>query len=158
VIDAHTMRHIMGCFPTGVTVVTARDAKGKPFGLTVNSLTSVSLDPPLILVCIDRGASSHDPLVSASSFAVSVLSDEQVSVARRFASEPSDGRFEGIGWRQVASGDPVVDGATAWLSCTRESVYGAGDHSIVLGRVEAAGESAVGALAFYRGNFVRMGT
>lgn len=157
-IDAHTMRHIMRCFPTGVTVVAARDTEGIPFGLTVNSLTSVSLDPPLILVCIDRGASSHDPLVSASSFAVSVLSDEQATVAKRFASEPSVGRFEDVGWRTVASGDPVVDGASAWLSCTRESVYGAGDHSIVLGRVEAAGDSGADALAFYRGSFVRMGT
>jgi flavin reductase (DIM6/NTAB) family NADH-FMN oxidoreductase RutF len=146
----------MGCFPTGVTVVAARDADGTPFGLTVSSLTSVSLDPPLILVCVDRRASSHDRLVSASSFTVSVLSDQQVGVAERFASEPSEGRFDDVSWREVASGDPVVEGTTAWLSCARESVYGGGDHSIVLGRVEAAGESGTDALAFYRGSFVRM--
>jgi flavin reductase (DIM6/NTAB) family NADH-FMN oxidoreductase RutF len=156
VIDAHTMRQIMGCFPTGVTVVAARDAGGMPFGLTVNSLTSVSLDPPLVLVCIDCEASSHDRLISASSFTVSVLSGEQVTLARRFASEPSTGRFTGVDWQTVASGDPVLDGAVAWLSCARESVYGAGDHSIVLGRVEAGGASDAHALAFYRGNFVRM--
>lgn len=155
-IDAQTMRQVMSRFPTGVTVVAARDADGAPFGLTVSSLTSVSLDPPLILVCIDEKASSHDRLVSAASFTVSVLSDRQAGVAERFASEPSAGRFDGVSWREVASGDPVVEGTTAWLSCARESVYGGGDHSILLGRVEAAGEGEAEALAFYRGSFVRM--
>ena len=155
-IDAQTMRQVMGCFPTGVTVVGARDADGTPFGLTVSSLTSVSLDPPLILVCIDKRAASHDRLISAPSFTVSVLSDQQAGVAERFASGPSEGRFDHVSWREVASGDPVVDETTAWLSCAREAVYGGGDHSIVLGRVEAAGQSGADALAFYRGSFMRM--
>ncbi len=155
-IDGQTMRRVMSRFPTGVTVVAARDADGTPFGLTVSSLTSVSLDPPLILVCIDRGSSSHDRLISAPSFTVSVLSGLQVGVAERFASEPSAGRFDGVRWRVATSGDPIVEGSTAWLSCLRESVYGGGDHSIVLGRVDAAGEGGAEALAFYRGSFVRM--
>ncbi len=154
--DARAFRQAMGHFPTGVTVVAARDSDDQPYGLTVNSLTSVSLDPPLVLVCIDRRASSHDRLTSAATFAVSILSDGQQEVAQRFAAEPSDTRFDEVPWVPGPTGDPVLEDATAWLACSRESVHRAGDHSIVVGRVEAVRQAGTDALAFYRGRFGRV--
>ncbi len=143
----------MGHFPTGVTVVAARGTGDAPVGLTVNSLTSVSLDPPLVLVCIDREASCHDRLIEAGSFAVSILGADQAEVARRFAEGPSDVRFDGVAWRRGAAGDPLVEGCRAWVSCTLEAVYPGGDHSILVGRVAASGVGKGEALAYYRGEF-----
>ena len=146
-----TLRSVMACFPTGVTVVTTRDAQGAPMGLTVNSLTSVSLEPPLILVCIGRSTGSHDRLIASGSFAVSVLSEAQADIARRFARQPSGGRFEGIAWWQTPSGNAVIEGATAWLDCSLEEMMQAGDHTIILGRAQSCGSSDTPALLFHRG-------
>jgi len=141
----------MACFPTGVTVVATRDSQGAPVGLTVNSFTSVSLEPPLVLVCIDQGAQSHEPLIIAGSFAVSILAATQADVAKRFAVRPSEGRFEGVAWTPAPSGSPVLSGAAAWLDCATHEVITAGDHVIILGRVDAAGTNNVSALLFHRG-------
>ena len=146
-----SLRSVMACFPTGVTVVAARDASGDPLGLTVNSFTSVSLEPPLVLVCIGHGSSSHDPIVEAGAFTVSVLAATQVDVALRFASRPSEGRFEEVGWRPAPSGHPVIEGAAAWLDCVMDEIITAGDHSILLGRTLASGIGEGPALVFHRG-------
>ena len=151
--DTGELRRVMGLFPTGVTVVATRGTGDAPVGLTVNSLTSLSLDPPLLLVCIDREASCHDRLVGAGSFAVSILATDQIDVARRFAQDPSEVRFDGVAWRPGATGDPLVEGCTAWVSCTLESVHRGGDHSILVGRVAASGVGEGEALTFYRGEF-----
>ena len=152
-MDARSFRQVMGRFPTGVTVVTARDGEGSPVGLTVNAFTSVSLDPPLVLACIDRASNSHDVLLSAGSFAVNLLSDRQEALARRFAADPSARRFDGLVWRAGPGGAPVLDGVSAWLECSLETTQQAGDHTILVGRVNAAGLGSGGALAFYRGAF-----
>ena len=141
----------MGTFPTGVTVVTAMDEDGAPLGLTVNSFTSVSLDPPLVLVCIDTKSNSHDRLVASGSFTVNVLAAEHDALARRFASNPAEGRFDGLGWIPGPTGAPILDGMAAWLACTVEEVYPGGDHSIVLGRVTEARATPAPALLFHRG-------
>lgn len=146
-----SLRSVMACFPTGVTVVGTRNAAGEPVGLTVNSFTSVSLDPPLVLVCIDRDSRSHDPIIAADGFTVSVLSARQSNVAQRFASRPSEGRFEEVRWRAAPSGHPVIEGATAWLDCSIQQVISAGDHSILLGRAEASAWRDEPALVFHRG-------
>lgn len=151
--DTGGLRKVMGLFPTGVAVVAARSTGDAPVGLTVNSLTSLSLDPPLLLVCIGRGASCHDRLVQAGSFALSILGTHQVGVARRFAEEPSEVRFDGVAWRPGATGDPLVEGCTAWISCTLESVHRGGDHSILVGRVAGWEVGEGEALTFYRGEF-----
>ncbi|MHB1191411.1 MAG: flavin reductase family protein [Longimicrobiales bacterium] len=143
----------MGRFPTGVTVVTARDGEGAPVGLTVNAFASVSLDPPLVLVCIDHASHSHDRLLSAGAFAVNVLSAAQDALARRFASDPSEGRFDGAAWGGGPGGAPVLEGVSAWLACTVEAAHEAGDHTIVVGRVHEAGVGTEEALAYYRGAF-----
>lgn len=146
-----SLRAVMACFPTGVTVVSTRDGGGAPLGLTVNSFTSVSLEPPLVLVCIGRSAGSHDRLVESGTFAVSVLSEGQGEIARRFARQPSEGRFEGVPWWEAPSGNPVLEGATAWLDCTIEELMEAGDHTIILGRALSCGSSDRPALMFHRG-------
>jgi 3-hydroxy-9,10-secoandrosta-1,3,5(10)-triene-9,17-dione monooxygenase reductase component len=153
VVDAEEFRDVMARFPTGVTVVATVNQEGQPRGLTVNSLTSVSLDPPLVLVCIDRASSSHDCVVASGTYAVSILAGDQGHLARRFAVDPSAERFGEVGW---PTGDPVLFGAAGWLGCAIEAVHPGGDHSIVVGRVEAAGVSDADALAFYRGHFEDM--
>lgn len=145
------LRDVMSRFPTGVTVVAAMDPAGSPFGLTVNAFTSVSLDPPLVLVCIDRGAASHDPLMVAPHFAVSVLAAEQSQVAERFAREPGQGRFDDVAWHRSTAGAPLVDGAGAWLECARHEIYDGGDHSILVGKVLSAGSLDTPMLLFHRG-------
>ena len=146
-----SLRDVMARYPTGVTIVAACEPGGAPFGLTVNSFTSVSLDPPLVLVCIGHSSSSHDRLVSGRGFAVNVLAADQGDVALRFASEPSHGRFDDVEWGRSPSGDPVLSGAAAWLDCVLDEVLTGGDHSILLGRVESSGLSERPALVFHRG-------
>ena len=146
-----SLRTVMSCFPTGVTVVATRDAEGQPLGLTVNSFTSVSLDPPLVLVCINTNANSHDPLLAAGGFTVSILSGAQADIAARFATHPSEGRFDGVRWTPAPSGSPVLAECAAWLDCSIHEVVSAGDHTIVLGRADAAGWTDQPALLFHRG-------
>jgi flavin reductase (DIM6/NTAB) family NADH-FMN oxidoreductase RutF len=152
-MDAQLFRDVLGSFPTGVTVVTARDGEGAPFGLTVNSFTSVSLDPPLVLVCIDHLAASHDALLEAGSFVINVLAREQAPLAARFASEPSAHRFRDLTWDEGPRGDPILRGSVSWLACTLDQVHEAGDHSIMVGRVEELATSGREALVFHRGGY-----
>jgi flavin reductase (DIM6/NTAB) family NADH-FMN oxidoreductase RutF len=150
-IDA-TLREVMSSFPTGVTIVSACDPNGEPYGLTVNSFTSVSLDPPLVLVCIGHGSSCHDRLSDSSSFSVNILSAPQADLARRFSREPASGRFDKVAWSSGDSGDPVIEGAVASLECSLHEVLTAGDHSILLGRVNRATMTDRPALLFRRGS------
>jgi flavin reductase (DIM6/NTAB) family NADH-FMN oxidoreductase RutF len=154
--DALAFRQVLGAFPTGVTIVATRDGRGAPCGMTVNAFTSVSLDPPLVLVCVQHAASSHDPLLESGSFAVSVLSARQAALAAHFSTEPADVRFVEVEWHEGPLGNPVVDGAAAWLACTLEAVHPGGDHSIMVGRVEELGLGAEDALIFYRGTYGRV--
>lgn len=146
-----SLREVMSIYPTGVTVVAASDPDGSPYGLTVNSFTSVSLDPPLILVCIGHTSTSHARLVAAPAFTVNVLAADQGRVAERFATEPSEGRFDDLEWVRAGSGAPVLEGAAAWLECSAYEVLDGGDHSIVLGKVERSLTSDRPALLFHRG-------
>lgn len=146
-----SLREVMRAYPTGVTIVAGRDADGVPYGLTVTSFTSVSLDPPLVLVCIGHESTWHARLVSAPAFTVNVLSSDQREIAERFASEPSRGRFDELGWSPAASGAPIIDGSAAWLECSTHEVVRGGDHSILVGRVERTAVSDRPALLFHRG-------
>jgi flavin reductase (DIM6/NTAB) family NADH-FMN oxidoreductase RutF len=143
----------MGVFPTGVTVVAARGPDGDLFGLTVNSFTSVSLDPPLILVCLDPTASTYDDIIQAPAFTVSILGAHQTEMATRFAFDPSESRFRDEEWRSDVGGALVPEGAAAWVACQPEAVYQAGDHSILVGRVTSMGAGTDEALVFYRGRY-----
>ena len=153
-VDPLAFREAMGRYPTGVTVVTALDGNGAPVGVTVNSFTSVSLAPPLVLVCIGLTSSSHDTLVAASRFRVHVLADDQTDIAARFAVTPSEQRFEGLEWQGDEPGDPpCIADVAAWMTCAVDTVHRAGDHSILVGRVTAVGTSEREALVFHRGAY-----
>ncbi|MGE0158435.1 MAG: flavin reductase family protein [Gemmatimonadales bacterium] len=145
------LRAVMSCVPTGVTVVGVLDRDGKALGLTVSSFTSVALDPPLVLVCIGHSSSSHDRLIDAGAFAISVLSATQEDVARRFSRPPSEGRFDEFAWRPAPSGNPVLEGSTAWVDCAIAETMQAGDHTIIVARALACGASDVPALVHHRG-------
>ena len=139
-IDPDRLREAMGRFATGVTVVTGRKPSGEWVGFTANSLTSVSLDPPLVLVCVDRASSSRDALLESGRFAVSLLGRSQEDVARRFAGEAHrESRFEELSVRAGRDGVPILDGAMAWLDCRIWEVVEAGDHTVLFGAVETAG-------------------
>ena len=151
-IDTRALRDALGTFMTGVTVVTTRDAAGAPRGFTANSFTSVSLDPPLLLVCIAKASRSLETFTCAEGFAVNVLSDDQRDISTTFA-RPGGDRFAGLGWRAGASGAPILDGVAAWFDCSRHDVVDAGDHAILIGRIEEFASSERGALGFARGGY-----
>ena len=155
---AASLREVMGSYPTGVTIVAACDADGDPYGLTVNSFTSVSLDPPLVLVCIGHSSTSHDRLLASSGFCVNVLAADQSVLAARFAREPSQGRFDGVTWAPGDSGHPIISGSLAWLDCVVHEVLRGGDHSILVGRVVASALNDGEPLIFHRGRLISSGT
>lgn len=132
--------------------MTATDALARPVGMTVNSVASVSLEPPLLLVCLDHAADAHDALVAAPRFALNVLVRAQEPVARRFAETRPD-RFEGVPWRQSENGVPFLDGALACIECERYALHPGGDHSIVLGRVTGGSGNGGVPLLYYRGGY-----
>jgi flavin reductase (DIM6/NTAB) family NADH-FMN oxidoreductase RutF/pimeloyl-ACP methyl ester carboxylesterase len=154
--DARTLRDALGCFATGVTVVTAKAADGTPIGLTANSFTSVSLDPPLLLVCIANGAGSAEALLQARHFAVNVLQIGQQPSSNRFASKGED-RFTGIEWSEGEQGAPVLNGSLGAFECERHAVHEGGDHFILVGRVrKATFEPRRDPLLYFRGKYRRL--
>jgi flavin reductase (DIM6/NTAB) family NADH-FMN oxidoreductase RutF len=136
-MDKATFFSLMSAFPTGVTVVTTLDAQGQPRGLTSNAFSSVSADPPLLLVCVDKRSNTLEALQSTRKFVVNFLREGRGPLSDRFASKLSD-KFDGIAWRPAANGQPVLhDDVLAWAECTVEAEVPAGDHIIFIGRVEA---------------------
>jgi flavin reductase (DIM6/NTAB) family NADH-FMN oxidoreductase RutF len=154
-ISKADLRRVMGHFATGVTVITTRDAQGRPTGLTANAVTSVSLDPPLILVCVDKAADCYPCFGRSGMFAVNVLAEDQEEISRRFATKGAN-KFEGVGYRLNAAGCAILENALAWLGCRIVQSHDAGDHTIYVGEVEEA-ESGEGApLLFFRGAYRRL--
>jgi len=123
-------------FATGITLVTARDGERQPHAITVNSFTSVSLDPPLVLYCLGKSAFRFDVFSQAEAFAVNVLSADAQALSDRFAREAED-NFQGLEVTELATGSPVLAGCLAVLDCEREAMHGAGDHLIIVGRIKA---------------------
>jgi len=154
-LDASTFRAVLGRFASGITVVTVRDAEGKDHGMTVSAFTSVSLEPPLVLVCVDRGATMHDHLYGASSFAINLLSIEQEALSRRFA-ESRDDRFDGVGYTRDLSGAALLDDSLAHLECSTWARYDGGDHTILVGRVDRADTRDARPLLYYRGGYAQI--
>lgn len=155
--DEFHFRHVMGHFTTGVTVVTSRRPDGSPCGLTANSVASVSLNPLLVLVCLDRAAASHSCVVEGGAFAVCILGEGSEGIARLFSEGERSERFAEVAWRTEATGCPVLEDAVAWLDCRVQHVYEGGDHSIVVGEVKACDAAGGAPLVFYRGEYRRMG-
>ena len=133
--DSNAFRRALSSFATGVAVVTARDSGGENRGITVNSFSSVSLDPPLVLFCLDKAAMSFDAFHQAQSFAVNVLGEHQHGLSVRFATAAID-KWDGVAFEVWPGELPVLGDCLANLACRRETVYEGGDHVIVVGRVE----------------------
>lgn len=154
-LDPASFRQLLGRFATGVCVVTARAADGHPLGMTANSLASISLAPPLVSLAIDHRARLHPVITAAPRFAVSVLEQHQEAVSRRFAN-PSDDRFDGVGYAESAHGNVLLDGALAHIECERHALVEAGDHTIVIGRVVAGRAGDGRPLCYFRGGYAAL--
>jgi flavin reductase (DIM6/NTAB) family NADH-FMN oxidoreductase RutF len=155
-IDPREFRRSLGQFASGVTVVTARDAEGRLQGLTASSFCSVSLDPPLVLVCIDNRAEACRALEEAGFFAVSVLAESQEAVSRRFAAGGPD-KFAGVELVPGANGAPLVSGALAHIECRLEAAHAAGDHTIFVGEVERLAAAPGRPLLYHGSAYHRLG-
>jgi flavin reductase (DIM6/NTAB) family NADH-FMN oxidoreductase RutF len=154
--DPRTLRDAMGCFATGITIVTAVDAAGTPVGLTANSFTSVSLDPPLLLVCIANTAGTAPALREAAHFGVNVLQIGQQPTSNRFAAKGED-RFAGQPWAPGHTGVPLLGSSLVSFECQHESLHEAGDHFILVGRVvRAQFEPHRDPLLYFRGKYRRL--
>lgn len=155
-IDTSEFRRVMGHFATGVTVVTTLRGDGSPCGLTASAVCSVSLDPTLVLVCVEKASDSHDCIAGAGVYAVNVLPETRgETLARRFAGSDVTEKFVGVAFHAESTGAPVLDDALAWVDCrVRETIPG-GDHTVFLGEV-VAGDAVEGTpLLYYRGGYGR---
>lgn len=155
-MESSEFRRILGHWVSGVSVVATKKDADTLCGLTANAIASVSLVPPLVLVCVERGADSHDCIRTAGFFSISVLSSDQERIARRFATWEVDTKFEGLAFHEEVTGAPVLDDALAWVDCRVHAEYPAGDHTIFVGEV-VAGDAREGApLIYYRGGYGRI--
>jgi len=155
VVPSDEFRRVLSHFATGVTIVTTRDADGRPTGLTVSAFCSVSLDPPQVLVCVDHKSQTYPALRERGRFAVNVLSADHEEVSRRFASTRLD-KFEGLAYRTGVLDVPLIAGALAQLECTTVNVHVEGDHTIFIGRVEESHVDAGDPLLYYKGKYQRL--
>jgi flavin reductase (DIM6/NTAB) family NADH-FMN oxidoreductase RutF len=153
-VDAARFRQLLGRFATGVSVVTTR-AGGRPVGMTASSIASVSLDPPLVLVAVDRRNDMHDALQGADHFAINILAADQEALARRFAATDPN-RFDGVGYRESRHGVPLLDGALAHIECARHAAVVAGDHTVFLGLVTGGDVAERKPLLHYRGGYANL--
>ncbi len=154
--DPRTLRDALGCFATGVTVVTCLDDGGKPAGLTVNSFTSVSLDPPLLLVCIAKQAASARPLSEARNFAINVLQTGQQPASIRFSTRDED-RFGATPWACGEAGAPILEDSLGVFECEHFALYDGGDHHILVGHVvKASFDASLDPLLYFRGRYRRL--
>ena len=154
-IDTAALRSAFGSYMTGVTVVTCRRASGETVGFTANSFTSVSLEPPLLLVCPGRHLSSFDAFATTRTFAVSVLSEGQQPVANLFARKGAD-RFDEVAWRVDEHDCPLIDGAAATFSCHTHARIEAGDHAILVGRVQRFEHTVRAGLGYGRDGYFEL--
>ncbi|WP_433221122.1 flavin reductase family protein [Dactylosporangium sp. CS-047395] len=155
VLHSADLRRVFGAFPSGVTAVAAI-VDGVPVGLAASSFTSVSLDPPLVSICIAHSSNTWRALRLARRLGVSVLAADQEHLGRQFSARGVD-RFAGVTWRATTEGEILLDGACAWLDCSIEREIPAGDHDIVLLRVHALdADRTVAPLVFHQSRFGRL--
>lgn len=155
-VDPRALRDAFGCFMTGVTVVTTVQ-DGKPLGFTANSFSSVSLDPPLLLVSIANRSANLSAFTTGAGFAINILSEGQKDLSAGFA-RPVDDRFADLHWRQGPAGNPVLAGVSAWFDCRLDQAVPAGDHTILIGRITGFEAGNAPGLGYYRGAYVTPAT
>ncbi|MER9858762.1 MULTISPECIES: alpha/beta fold hydrolase [unclassified Mesorhizobium] len=154
--DASEFRRALGSFLTGVTIVTTIGAEGEPRGFTANSFTSVSLEPPLVLVCIAKKALGHSAFSTSKGFAINILSESQKAHSGIFASKAAD-KFASVAWQPGQTGNPLIDGSVAVFDCAMQQLVDAGDHSILIGRVRDFSHNGAQPLGYCRGTYVTPG-
>jgi len=155
-IDTRELRDALGCFATGITIVTARAADGQAAGVTANSFCSVSLDPPLVLWCLAKSAPSKPVFANATHFAIHVLAEHQAAISARF-SRPSKDKFAGLQVTDGLEGTPLLEDAVAVFECRCEQRYDGGDHLIIVGRVERYRHTDRPPLLFHFGRYCGVG-
>jgi flavin reductase (DIM6/NTAB) family NADH-FMN oxidoreductase RutF len=154
-LDPKELRRVMGHFATGVTIITTKGADGTPYGLTANAFTSLSLDPPLCIVCVDRRAESFAHFYDSKVFTVNVLTREQEDLSNRFAKSGGD-KFSGIPTVPGHHGAPLIEGALAHIECRITDTLEGGDHVIHVGRVEHVHTAPGEPLLYYQGKYRRL--
>jgi len=155
VIDPDTFRSVLGRFASGVTIITARDKAGQDHGMTVSAFSSASLEPPLVLICVDHAASMHALLLTHPVFGVSILSTGQEAYSRRFADTDAE-RFDGIAYTRGESGVVLLEDAIAHLECRPIEHFEAGDHTVIVAAVERAEPKTGQPLLYYRGGYAQL--
>ncbi|VWC60186.1 flavin reductase [Burkholderia lata] len=152
VINTRELRDAFGAFMTGVTIVTTASDDGQPLGFTANSFSSVSLDPALLLVSIAKTSSNYQTFSTTGHFAINILAEGQKDLSNTFA-RPSDDRFAQVDWQLSAHRNPLIDDVSAWFDCTTHAVIDAGDHALLVGKVEAFHSAGYAGLGYYRGGY-----
>lgn len=156
--DTRALRNALGRFATGIAIVTAIDPDGHPIGLTVNSFSAVSLQPALVLWCLDNSSHNLEAFRKASHHAINILSADQQDLSNRFATWPVD-RFAGLPWQAGAGGAPLFPACCASFEVANETAYLAGDHTIFIGRVEKLSETPdLAPLLFHAGQYRHLAT
>jgi flavin reductase (DIM6/NTAB) family NADH-FMN oxidoreductase RutF len=151
-VDPLLLRQVLSRYPTGVTIVGTRHVPDGVCGLTVNAFTSVSLEPPMVLVCVDRSSNTHGCIEAAGEFSVNVLSAGQAALAVRFAQKRDD-KFDGVPYRTGERGLPLIESASAWVEARVEAEFDGGDHTIFLAHVLRAVQGDDPPLVFHRGSY-----
>ena len=155
-LDTPEFRRILGHWASGVAIVTTLTPDGRACGLTANAFTSLSLDPMLVLVCIEKSADTYECVRQSQTFAVNILNAECERLARRFAAWEVDRKFDGLAFHQEQTGSPILDDALAWVDCRVRDEYGGGDHTIFVGEVIAGDAKEGTPLLYYRGGYGRL--
>jgi 3-hydroxy-9,10-secoandrosta-1,3,5(10)-triene-9,17-dione monooxygenase reductase component len=145
----------MGHFATGVTVITTKDVFGTPYGLTANAFMSLSLNPPLVLISVDKAAQCYACFDASKVFVVNFLSDEQEELSRRFATKGVD-KFAGLEWSAGKNGAAIIKGVIGYVECSVKETHDGGDHTIIVGEITAADAFGDRPLLFYRGKYQRL--
>ena len=154
-IDQRELRNAFGCFATGITVVSTKDRTGTPIGITANSFSSLSLDPPLVLFCVDSSINSFEAFESCRHFCVNILRDSQQDLSDNFARSSPD-KWDGVEYAHGENGCPVFEDTLAILECTKHGMYEGGDHLIVVGRVTRITYDDGLPLIYYKGAYATL--
>ena len=154
-INQDVFRALLGRFASGITIVTTVGPDGHDVGMTVSAFASVSLEPPLALVCVAREASVFFEITAAPRIVVNILAEEQEALSRRFAG-PGWGRFDGLGYQRASSGAPILDDVLAWCECRVTQRHEAGDHVILVAEVERGEVRDHRPLLYYRGGYAQL--
>jgi flavin reductase (DIM6/NTAB) family NADH-FMN oxidoreductase RutF len=150
--DPSALRAVMGCFATGVTVITTRDQTGRPYGLTANAVTSLSLTPPLLLICVDRKAETFPHFFDSKIFVLNILAASQAEISRRFAKTGGD-KFADVAYRIGHLDTPILEGTLGHVECRIIETLEGGDHVIHIGEVQHAEAHEGAPLLFFRGKY-----